>query len=110
MGDRSDWERFILLRADAASSKAMGPRMNAGALLLVDRHYNSLLPYRRSQHNLYAVRWNAGCSIRYLAIADDRVILRPHQRDFPIELLRIEQNRNYSDYVVGRVCHISVEV
>jgi transcriptional regulator with XRE-family HTH domain len=110
VGDRSEWERFVLLKADVASSKAMGPRIGAGALLLIDRHYNSLEPYRRLQHNLYAIRINAGCSIRYAAVAEDRMILRPHRREFPVELLRMERGRNYSDYIVGRVCHMSVEV
>jgi transcriptional regulator with XRE-family HTH domain len=110
VGDRSDWERFVLLKADVANSKAMGPRIGAGALLLIDRHYNSLEPYRRMQHNLYAIRMNAGCSIRYAAAAEGRMILRPHRREFPVELLRMERGRNYSDYIVGRVCHISVEV
>lgn len=110
VGDRSDWERFVLLKAEISSAKAMGLRINAGALLLVDRHYNSLEPYRRLQHNLYAIRWNAGCSIRYAAVVEDRIILRPHQLEFPVELLRIERGRNYSDYIVGRVCHVGTEV
>jgi hypothetical protein len=110
VGDRSEWERFVLLKADAPSSKAMTPCFGVGAVVLVDRHYNSLEPYRRLQHNLYAVRMGAGCSIRYATVVEDCMILRPHHSDFPIELLRITQGRSYSDYIVGRVCHVSAEL
>jgi hypothetical protein len=88
----------------------MLPRVSPGAVLLLDRHYNSLEPYRRSQPNVYAIRRDATCSIRYAAVVEDRMILRPHQREFPVELLRIQRGRSFSDYIIGRVCHVSFEV
>ncbi len=110
VGDRSDWERFVLVKTDPASGKAMAPRLNARAVLLVDRFYNSLDPYRHSQVNIYAVRFGAACIIRYVSVAEDRLVLRPHQQDFPVELVRIERGRSFYEYLVGRVCHVSVEI
>ena len=42
IGNRSDWLRFVMVRAEAGNLRAMMPRMARGAVLLLDRHYNSL--------------------------------------------------------------------
>ena len=54
-GDRKGWERFVIIRADAKGGMSMYPRTMPGATLLLDRHYNSLTPYRKSERNIYAV-------------------------------------------------------
>jgi len=62
IGDRSDWQRFVLLRPDASIVQAMAPRLAPGAVVLLDRHYNSLPPYRKAMPNLYAVRLADQCA------------------------------------------------
>jgi hypothetical protein len=47
IGDRSQWLRFVMVRADAGSVRAMSPRLALGAVVLLDRHFNSLRPYHR---------------------------------------------------------------
>ena len=54
-GDRKGWERFVVIKADAQGGMSMYPRTMPGATLLLDRHYNSLTPYRKSETNIYAV-------------------------------------------------------
>src|SRR5580700_5569691 len=44
-GDRQQWERFVLIKVDNREAMSMYPRMQPGATLLIDRHYNSLKPY-----------------------------------------------------------------
>src|ERR1039458_6918560 len=44
--NRSEWLRFVLLQLDAKAAGGMFPHIPAGATLLVDRHSNSLQPYR----------------------------------------------------------------
>jgi hypothetical protein len=78
--------------------------------LLVDRHYSSLQPYRRSRPNLYAVRLQQRCFLGQVSLAGDQLVLRPHNPRYAVELVRIEHGRNYSEYIVGRVCHVGVEV
>jgi SOS-response transcriptional repressor LexA len=109
IGDRSSWLRFVMVRADADSVRAMSPRLAPGAVLLLDRHYNSLAGYRRGMQNLYAVRVGEECVIRYVAVASGRIILRPHNEQWPVELLEIAYGRGFPYYIVGRVCHIAVE-
>jgi len=110
IGDRSEWLRFVMVRADPGSVRAMTPRLAPGAVLLLDRHFNSLRPYHRGMPNLYAVRSGEQCAIRYVAVASGRIILRPHNDQWPVELVEIGIGRGFADYIVGRVCHIAVEV
>jgi len=110
IGDRSEWLRFVMVRADPGSVRAMTPRLAPGAVLLLDRHFNSLRPYHRGMPNLYAVRSGEQCAIRYVAVASGRIVLRPHNDQWPVELVEIGIGRGFADYIVGRVCHIAVEV
>ncbi len=109
-GDRSEWLRFVLLRLDAKAAAGVWQRVPAGAAFLVDRHYNSLQPYRRLQPNIYAVGVEARCLIGYVSVSGDHLVMRPQNPLYPVELVRIERGRSYSDYIVGRVCHVAFEV
>ena len=110
VGERRDWLRFVITTADAGNARSMFPRISSGARLLLDRHYNSLEPYRRSQPNLYAVRAGSRCLIRYVSLAEDRVVLRPQNQQAEVEVITIEPGKTYADYIVGRVCHVAFEV
>lgn len=108
-GDRARWERFVLIKADAREGMSMYPRLLPGAMLLIDRHYNSLKPYRKGENNMYAVLKNETCTIKYVETAGRQLILRPHNQAYPIEVLPMEEGRKPADYLVGRVCHIGIE-
>lgn len=88
----------------------MFPLMVAGATLLLDRHYNSLQPYRRLQPNIYAVQADARCLVGYVSVSGDQLVLRPRNPQYAVELVRIAHARSYHDYIVGRVCHVGFEV
>jgi len=109
-GNRSEWLRFVLVLLDAKEAGAMFPSIPAGATLLLDRHYNSLQPYRRLQPNIYAVQVQARCLIGYVSVSGDHLVLRPRNPQYPVELVRIDRGRSYHDYIVGRVCHVGFEV
>lgn len=110
VGDRSSWLRFILIKSDAREAVFMSPRLNPGTTVLLDRHYNSLQPYRKNDLNLYAVLKNDICVVRYVEAAENQVILRPHNRSSPIEILPIPQGKTFSDLLIGRICQIAMEV
>ncbi len=109
IGDRSDWLRFVMVRADATSVRAMSPRLAPRAVVLLDRHYNSLRPYHRGTPNLYAVRFGEQCAIRQVAVASRRIILRPLVEQWPVELMEIPYGKGFAEFIVGRVCHIAME-
>ena len=106
---REGWTRFVLVKADANDGMSMYPRLLPGATLLIDRHYNSLKPYRKNEQNMYAVKKNGGCTVKYLELQGGNLILRPHNQAYPVDVLAIEEGKTYADYVVGRVCHVAIE-
>jgi hypothetical protein len=108
-GDRDSWERFVVIRVDAREGMSMYPRLLPGATVLVDRHYNSLKPYRRNESNMYAVRRNGACTVKYVELADCHLVLRPHNQAYPVELMPMDSSQCVSDYIVGRVCHVGIE-
>lgn len=108
-GDRRAWERFVIIKADAQEGMSMYPRTMPGATLLLDRHYNSLTPYRKGESNMYAVRRDGTCTIKYVEAADRHLILRPHNPAYPIEVIALEDGQKPGDYIVGRVCHVGIE-
>jgi hypothetical protein len=108
-GDREGWERFVVLKVDAHEGMSMYPRMLPGATLLIDRHYNSLTPYRKGEQNMYAVRKDKACTIKYVELANHHLVLRPHNPAYAVEVVAIEGGTKPGDYLVGRVCHVGIE-
>ena len=108
-GDRRNWERFVIIKADAQGGASMYPRTTPGATLLLDRHYNSLTPYRKGESNIYAVRKDGACVVSYVETADGHLILRPHNPTYPVEVITLEDGQKPGDYIVGRVCHVGIE-
>ena len=108
-GDRSEWQRFVLIKLDPRDMQAMAPRLAPGATLLIDRHYNSLKPYRKGELNMYAVLKGDLCTIRYVESAQSQLILRPHNPSVPLETIPIVEGKSPSDYVIGRVCQVGLE-
>jgi len=106
---RHDWRRFVLVKVDARDGMSMYPRLLPGSTLLLDRHYNSLKPYRRSEQNMYAVRVNGGCTVKYVETSERHLVLRPHNQAYPVTVLPVEAGKTLSDYIVGRVCHVGIE-
>ncbi len=98
------WQRFLAIRADAQQAAAMEPMVSTGAIAVLDRHYNSLAPYRAHQPTLYAVRCGAALLLRFVDYDEGRLILRPYSREFPVQLLPLASHESPADYIVGRVC------
>lgn len=108
-GDRDNWERFVIVRVDGNEGMSMYPRLLPGATLLIDRHYNSLKPYRKGESNMYAVRKNDECTIKYVELAGNYLVLRPHNHAYPVEVMPMADDKTSADYIVGRVCYVGIE-
>ena len=108
-GDRTGWDRFVIIKVDAQDGVSMYPRVQPGATALLDRHYNSLSPYRKGETNMYAVRKNGTSTIRYVELAGGYMILRPHNPASPVEVLAMENGMKPTDRIVGRVCYVGNE-
>ncbi|HWO27304.1 MAG TPA: hypothetical protein VNO32_00750 [Candidatus Acidoferrum sp.] len=108
-GDRSGWQRFVLIKIDAREALPMHPRLAPGATLLLDRHYNALKPYRKGEFNMYAVLKNETCAVRYVEVAGNHLVLRPHDQSSPLEVLEMEDGKTSADYLIGRICYVGLE-
>ena len=80
-----------------------------GAVVLIDRHYNSLQPYRRGELNMFALQVKDVCKIRYVEIAGENLVLRPHNQSYGVEVLPLEKGQTVADYLIGRVCYVGIE-
>lgn len=101
---RGAWERFIGIRINSEEASAMTPLLHDLSLVIIDRHYNSLVPVAPPHPNLYAVRIGNRLLLRYVTFESNRMLLRPHRLDFPVEALELAPGDSPSDYLIGRIC------
>jgi hypothetical protein len=88
----------------------MEPMVMADSIVVLDRHYNSLAPYRAHQRTLYAVRSGAGLALRFVEFDDNRLVLRPLSLEFPVQLIALGPDESPADYLVGRVSLVLSEL
>ena len=100
---RRTWQRFVAVHIPTADAMPMDPLVLPEAIAVIDRHYNSLVPYRPNRPNLYAVRSQARLALRYVDYLAERLILRPHNIAFPVDLLEIEADASPHELITGRV-------
>ena len=106
---RKSWTRFVLIKVDPKEGMSMWPRLSPGSTILVDCHYNSLRPYRKSDRNMYAIRKGEGCTVKYVELSASLLVLRPHNPEYPVEVIPLEEGQTFADLVIGRVAHAAVE-
>ncbi|HLJ76992.1 MAG TPA: helix-turn-helix domain-containing protein [Acidobacteriaceae bacterium] len=107
---RRSWERFVAVRIHAAQALAMDPLLRLGAIVIIDRHYNSLAVCRPPHPNIYGIRLGAQLVFRHVSFESSRLVLRPRAFDYPVELIELPQHASPSDLIVGRVCLCVTEV
>jgi hypothetical protein len=103
---RKAWQRFVAIRISSADALPMEPLIMPDALVLLDRHYTALMPYRPDRPNLYGVRNGSQLTLRYVDFTANRLVLRPYSIAFPVELVELDPGETQSDRIVGRVALI----
>jgi len=107
---RRAWQRFVAVRVPADDSAPMEPLVLANAIVLIDRHYNSLFPYRPNRPNLYAVRHHSRLALRYVDFQSNRLVLRPYSIVYPVELVEVGPGETPNDLLAGRITLILNEL
>ncbi len=107
---RRAWQRFVAIRVSGADAFPMEPLVLPEAMVLIDRHYNSLLPYRPNRPNLYAVRHGAHLTLRYVDYLSGRLVLRPYNIAFPVELIEPDPGEAPNNLLAGRIALIVNEM
>jgi hypothetical protein len=103
---RRAWQRFVAVRIPVQDALPMEPLLLPDAIALIDRHYNSLLTYRPNRPSLYAVRNGSHLTLRYLDFVSNRLVLRPHNIAFPVELIEVDHGGSPGDLIAGRIALI----
>jgi transcriptional regulator with XRE-family HTH domain len=103
---RRAWQRFVAVRVPSADALPMEPLVLPDAIALLDRHYNSLIPYRANRPSVYAVRHGSHLTLRYVDFVANRLVLRPHNIAFPVDLIEIDPGESPGDLIAGRVALI----
>ena len=103
---RRAWQRFVAVRISGADALPMDPLVLPEAIVMLDRHYNSLMPYRHSRPNLYAVRHGAHLILRYVDFLSNHLVLRPHNIVFPVDLIEARPGESPNDLIAGRIALI----
>lgn len=101
--ERRRWQRFVAVRIPAASAETMRPILLPGALVVIDRHYNSTHRYEAERPTLYAANQDGQLVVRYVEFISGKLVLRSLNEDPPVTLLEIEQGQRPQDLIVGRV-------
>ena len=101
---RRSWERFIGLRVTSDQAMGMDPVLEELSLVVIDRHYNSLVPASPPAPNLYALILGGKLLFRYVTFDSSRLLLRPHSLSAPVEAVDLLPAESPSDLLVGRVC------
>ncbi len=103
---RRTWQRYVAVRISSPDALPMEPLVLPEALAVIDRHYNSLAPYRPNRPNLYAVRDGAHLTLRYADFLATRLVLRPLNLAFPVDLIEVSHEMSPSEFIAGRVALI----
>jgi hypothetical protein len=107
---RRAWQRFVAVRIPSADALPMEPLVLPDAVTLIDRHYNSLMTYRPNRPNLYAVRHESHLTLRYVDFLSNRLVLRPHNIAFPVELIEVQPGESPGELIAGRIVLILNEL
>jgi len=103
---RTTWERFVAVQTSSTDAEAMHPVIMPGALVVIDRHYNSLIRHDPDRPSLYAVRDGGHLTLRYCDFLSSRLVLRPLNKRSAVTLLEIEPGSSPGELLVGRIALI----
>lgn len=107
---RRAWHRFVAVRIPPGDTLPMEPVVFSEAIVLIDRHYISFVRYWPDRPNLYAVRHGSHLVLRYADYLASRLVLRPHNILFPVELIETQDGESPTDLLAGRVVLILNEL
>ncbi len=107
---RRAWQRFVAVRIPAADALPMDPLVLPEAIVLIDRHYNSLASYRPNRPSIFAVRHGSHLILRYVDFLSNRLVLRPHNIAFAVDVIEVGPSESPGDLMAGRVALIVNEL
>lgn len=101
----SKWERFVAIRTDVRDT-SMDPYLARGASVVVDRHYNSLQPYRPDRPSMYVIARGPRPYVRFVELSASFLVLRPASLACPVEIVPLGVDCVGLSCIAGRVCFV----
>jgi hypothetical protein len=101
---RRGWSRFVSVRVTRQQAAGMQPILPPDTIAIIDRHYNSPVAYQPPQPSIFAVRVGNSLQFRLTEFENNRLILRPIEINYPVQLLALGPHEMPSDLIIGRVC------
>jgi hypothetical protein len=101
---RRGWSRFVSVRVTRQQAIGMQPLLPSETIAVIDRHYNSPVSYQPPLPSVFAVRVGNALQFRLAEFESNRLILRPIELNYPVQLLALGPHEMPSDLIVGRVC------
>jgi hypothetical protein len=102
--DRRSWDRFVAVRVSYAQAETMAPAIAPHAILVIDRHYNSMVSCHPPAPNIYAIQLGGALIFRYATLQGNNIILRPYKIEHPVDLIELKPEESPGSLIVGRVC------
>ena len=102
--DRRSWDRFVAVRVNYAQAEAMAPAISPHAILVIDRHYNSMVSCHPPSPNIYAIQLGGALIFRYATLQRNNIILRPYKIEYPVDLIELKPEESPGSLIIGRVC------
>jgi predicted XRE-type DNA-binding protein len=99
---RMHWDRFLAVAVSEEDAAAM-PILPKNSIVLIDRHYNSAVPYARDGRTIYAVGFGGRLKFRYAAVVRGQLVLTAQNPVLIPELVLGGERLNFSDLLIGRV-------
>jgi hypothetical protein len=109
VSSRRSWHRFVAIMVDDSDVGPMSPLLPPNAIVVIDRHYNSLR-YREGKPLLFAVHKGPHLAVRYADYLAARLVLRPLNLAYPIDLIEIGSETSPGQLIAGRVAFILSEL
>ena len=82
----------------------MAPAISPHAILVIDRHYNSMVSCHPPAPNIYAIQLGGALIFRYATLQGNNIILRPYKIEYPVDLIELKPEESPGSLIIGRVC------
>ena len=107
--NREHWVRFLLIHPSRDDCEAMRPHLAPRCMVLLDRHYNALDPYRRGDPPMLAIRCGEEVMIRFASLEGTTLVLQGQTHKSRLHFVHVPSGSEVSDLILGRVAYVWME-
>jgi hypothetical protein len=104
---RQSWWRFVAIRIDKQEAHTMGGLAAEGALIVIDRHYNSIRDHHPKPRGLYAVLDGNKLVLGYADAIGRHLVIQPRTTGMRAKVIYLDPNGDAGEYIIGRIVMIT---